>query len=373
MNIKPFLVEEWMNEYEMGATYNIAETCVDSMSLEELYEVLGEDLEKFLSDFSKKRLTYGYIEGNPLLLQGISKLYKTLDRENIITTHGAIGANHHVFFSLIEPGDEVISIMPTYQQLYSIPEAYGANVRILNLKPENNYIPDLNELSALITENTKMICINNPNNPTGALIPNYLLEEIVELAKTVEAYVLCDEVYRHLAQEYDYQNSIADIYDKGISVSGMSKVFSLAGIRLGWIGTKNDDAIAAFKSHRDYNTISCSMFDEEIGAVALSGAEKILERNREIVRKNLGILDTWMSEQEHLSYVKPEAGTTALIHYDFDIPAYEFCERLLKETGAFVTPGDAFGLHKSFRIGYACDENELRKGLKAMGDFLNTL
>jgi hypothetical protein len=126
-----------MNTWEVGAKYNIAETWVDSVSVDELFEITGEEKQKFLNDFCAQRLTYGHIEGAPAFKEGICKLYKTLDSEEIIPTHGATGANHHVFYSLISPGDRVISIMPTYQQLYSIPESYGADVQIMELKKEN--------------------------------------------------------------------------------------------------------------------------------------------------------------------------------------------------------------------------------------------
>ena len=170
MYIKPFAVEEWMNEYEVGARFNIAETCVDSVSLDELFALAGADKAQFLTDFCAKRLTYGDIVGSDALRGGICKLYKTVQPRQVVPTHGAAGANHHVFCSLIAAGDRVVSIMPTYQQLYSIPEAIGADVAIMHLKQENDYLPDLEELRALVTPETKMICINNPNNPTGALM-----------------------------------------------------------------------------------------------------------------------------------------------------------------------------------------------------------
>ena len=170
MYIKPFAVEEWMNEYEVGARFNIAETCVDSVSLDELPALAGADKAQFLTDFCAKRLTYGDIVGSDALRGGICKLYKTVQPRQVVPTHGAAGANHHVFCSLIATGDRVVSIMPTYQQLYSIPEAIGADVAIMHLKQENDYLPDLEELRALVTPETKMICINNPNNPTAALL-----------------------------------------------------------------------------------------------------------------------------------------------------------------------------------------------------------
>ena len=256
MYIKPFAVEEWMNEYEVGARFNIAETCVDSVSLDELFALAGADKAQFLTDFCAKRLTYGDIVGSDALRGGICKLYKTVQPRQVVPTHGAAGANHHVFCSLIAAGDRVVSIMPTYQQLYSIPEAIGADVAIMHLKQENDYLPDLEELRALVTPETKMICINNPNNPTGALMSEAQLQQIVEIARSVGAYILCDEVYRHLTQTDEWCPSIADLYEKGISVSSMSKVFSLAGLRMGWIATRDEAALKAFLSHRDYNLIS---------------------------------------------------------------------------------------------------------------------
>ena len=369
MYIKPFAVEEWMNEYEVGARFNIAETCVDSVSLDELFALTGEDKARFLADFSARRLTYGDIVGSDDLRGGICGLYKTVHPEEIVPTHGAAGANHHVFCSLISAGDRVVSIMPTYQQLYSIPTSIGADVAIMHLKQENDYLPDLDELRALVTPETKMICINNPNNPTGAFMSREQLEEIVEIARGVGAYILCDEVYRHLTQEDSWSESIADLYEKGISVSSMSKVFSLAGLRMGWIATHDEAALCAFLSHRDYNLISCGMFDDAVASIALRHSDAMLRRNQTIVRENLAILDAWVAAHEHFYYTKPKAGTTALVYYDYDVPSYDFCKRMYRETGAFVTPGDCFEQPHSMRIGYACDKQTLTEGLAALAAF----
>ena len=370
MKIKPFAVEEWMNAWEVGAKYNIAETCVDSISMNELFELTGEDKTEFLNRLCARRLSYGDIEGLPEFRKGVCCLYKTLNIENIVPTHGASGANHHVFYSLISPGDRVVSIMPTYQQLYSIPESYGADVQILHLSKENNYLPDLEKLRRLVTPETKMICINNPNNPTGALMSEQLLREIVEIARSADAWILCDEVYRHLSQEDGWCPSIVDLYEKGISVSSMSKVFSLAGLRLGWIATHDMSVVKSCLSHRDYNLVSCGVFDEMLAAAALKHRDKLLERSRKIVRENLQILDDWVSSEPHVSYVKPKAGTTALVYYDLDIPSYEFCEEMYKKTGAFVTPGDCFEVPHSMRIGYAYGKQDLIDGLKAISEYI---
>ena len=263
--------------------------------------------------------------------------------------------------------------MPTYQQLYSIPRSFGADVAVLPLREAEGYLPDLDELRKLVTPQTKMICINNPNNPTGALMSTELLQQIAEIARSADAWILCDEVYRHLTQEDAWCESIVDLYEKGISVSSMSKVFSLAGLRLGWIATHDADVMKACLSHRDYDLISCGMIDERIAAIALENQETLLRRSRGIVRRNLAILDAWVNSEPALHYVRPRAGTTALVYYDYPIGSYEFCERMYHETGAFVTPGDCFEEPYSMRIGYASDCQVLTEGLAAVSGFLRTL
>lgn len=280
-----------------------------------------------------------------------------------MTEHGAIGANNLVLNTIVEPGDEVIAVTPTYQQLQSIPAALGAKVKLLKLKKDNQFKPDPEELKALITRKTKLIVINNPDNPTGALMSTEELKQIVEIAKSVNAYILCDEVYRHLNQAEGYAPSIIDLYHKGISTSSMSKVFSLAGLRLGWIATHDSDLMVQIISHRDYATISCSVLDEMVATVALQNKEKILKRNRQIIQHNLKILSQWVDSQPHISWVKPQAGSTALLYYDFDLPSTEFCKQLIQDYQTLLVPGSCFGIEHSCRIGYAFESENLKNGL----------
>lgn len=373
MKIATFKVEEWMNLNETKAKYNIAETCVDSVSLDELFSLAGRGRREFFDTLSRRRMTYGAIFGAEELKAAICGLYRSAGADDVVTTHGAAGANHLALYSLVEPGDAVVSVMPTYQQLYSIPESYGAKVRILKLKREENFLPDLDRLRTLVNEKTKVICINNPNNPTGALMPEETLRGIVGIARRVGAYVICDEVYRFLTQEEGYPESIADLYEKGIAVGSMSKVFSLAGLRLGWIATRSREAMREILLHRDYDTISCGMIDEALATVALEAKEAIIARNRAIVRENLAILDEWIAKEPRFSYVKPQCGTTALLYCDVDMPSEEFCARLLAETGTFLTPGSCFDEEHCFRIGYACGKEELKEGLAKLSEFVKGL
>ncbi len=373
MKIKTFKVEQWMDKYENDAVYNLAETCIDSLSLRELLTLAGENPEEFLAGIADMRMTYSHIHGSPALLDGISSLYKKIGPSQIVPTHGAVGANNMAIMTIIEPKDNMVSVMPTYQQHYSIPESIGAEVRILQLRPENNFLPDLSELKKLVDKNTKMITINNPNNPSGSWIPSGIMEEIVEIARSVDAYILCDEVYRGISEDGSYMPSIVDLYDKGISICSMSKVFSLAGLRMGWIATRSYEVLTAARERRDYDTISCGVLDDLFASIALKNKEAIFARNRNILLKNREILDKWVQGEKHISYVRPEAGTTALLYYDFDIPSKEFCIELMNKTGIMFTPGECFELEGCVRIGYAFDSKKLEDGLNKFSEYLATL
>lgn len=370
MKIKTFKVERWMNDYEEQAVYNLGETCIDSMTIRELLEICGYDPAEYMTALADTRLTYGHIFGSPELKSGIAALYEKIAPEQVLPCHGATGANALVLETLIDSADNMVSVMPTYQQHYSIPEAIGAEVRILQLTKENNYLPDISELKTLVDRNTKMITVNNPNNPTGSWIPRDVMEQIVEIAKSADAYLLCDEVYRGISEDGSYMYSVTDLYEKAISVGSMSKIFSLAGLRMGWIATRDMDALEQFMDRRDYNTISCGVIDDKLACIALANSDKIFERNRKILNTNRAILDKWINETEGVRYKKPEAGTTSLVYYDNDIPSYELCVRLIKEKGLLLTPGSCFEEEGAVRLSYAFDSKLLRKGLDIFAEFL---
>ncbi len=374
MDIKTFKVERWMNEYEEDCTYNLAETCIDSLTVRELTEMAGLDTAAFMDELADTRLTYGHIFGSPELLDGIAGLYGPLVKpEHVVPMHGAIGANNHVIMALIDPSDNMVSVMPTYQQHYSIPESIGAEVRILNLNLENHFLPDIDKLKELVDENTKMITMNSPNNPSGSLIPKDVMEQVIEVARSVGAYVLCDEVYRGISEDGSYMYSVVDLYEKGISVGSMSKSWSMAGVRLGWIVTRDMDLIHRFHERRDYDTISCAVIDDKLAALALANKDKIIERNRAILLKNRRILDDWVNATPEVYYQRPVAGTTALVYYKKDIPSRELCDKLMKSKGVLFTPGECFEMEGAVRIGYAFDSKMLQKGLDLFTEFLHEI
>lgn len=372
MKIRPFGVEQWMNDWENNCKYNLAETCVESLTMQQLLDMTGKPRE-VLDDMLNIKMTYGHITGSQRLRQLISEQYSKQSAENILITHGAIGANALIYETLVEPGDTIISVLPTYQQHYSIPASYGANVRILALREENNFLPDPEELKSLIDAKTKLIAINNPNNPSGSLMDETLLKEIVEVARAADAWLLCDEVYRGTNQEGDgYGPAIADLYEKGISTASMSKSYSLAGLRLGWIAGPHS-LLKEVEIHRDYTTISVGVLDDYFASLALENRDKILARNHKILRDNLQVLDAWVNSEPLISYVRPRAGTTALLKYELPISSREFCIRLLERYGVMFTPGEAMDMEGYVRIGFANNSEVLKQGLPLVSCFIKEL
>lgn len=367
MRIDNFKLEEWMNFYSLGAKYDLTSTCIAPLSVKELLALI-----KFngMVEVFDEKLDYGEITGSVRLKKAISALYTNINLENITVTHGAIGANQLVFESLLEKGDEVLSIVPTYQQHYSIPKALGANVNLLFLKEENKWLPNLRELENSITSKTKLICLNNPNNPTGSVIPDDMLERIVEIAKSRNAWILSDEVYRGLNMVGSpYSKSIADLYNKGISVGSMSKAYSLAGLRVGWVCAR-EDLIAEINKHRQYNTISISILDDYFSALALENHVCILNRNLKIMKTGMEILNNWLNDEIYVKTNLPQGGTTALLRYKKDIPSRVLCKELYQKSNVAILPAETMDMEGFVRVGFCVQPEILEHGLKEFSKIL---
>ena len=367
MKIDDFLVERWMNVYEHDVEINLAETCVQPFTLKEYLDFV--DKPNFFKDFQNEKLTYGYIEGHPKLRAGISEIYKDVKPDNVLITGGAIEANFNSFYSLIEPGDTVISVFPTYQQLFSVPKSFLANVKFLRLTPEKKWLPDIDELNELVDKKTKMIILNNPNNPCGSLINISTMKAVCEIAKDVDAYVHCDEAYMGLYITKDRTPSILDLYEKGISVGSFSKPLSLTGLRLGWIAS-NDEVIHHCMLHRDYTTISKSMIDEALATLAIPHLDKILTRNNRIIRENHTILENWIKKESNFSWVAPTAGSVGFMRHHLDVSAEKLCLGLIKKKSTFLVPGDCFNHPNHVRIGYGNNKDTIKEGLRRISEYL---
>ncbi|KAB8075357.1 pyridoxal phosphate-dependent transferase [Aspergillus leporis] len=391
VRIKAFAVEQWMDDYENDAKYNLAETCCASISLNDLLSLSGQQTN--VIDYTQKQV-YGAIRGSKILRSNIAKLFSTeasvpLPADNVLVTNGAIQANFLALYTNVGPGDHVICHYPTYQQLYSVPESFGAEVDLWRSKEDAGWQLGLEDLKSLIRPNTKLIILNNPQNPTGAVLKREILQGIVDIAREHDIMIHSDEVYRPLFHSLnpDQQENPPSIlslgYDKVIATGSMSKAFSLAGIRLGWIVSRSPEIIETCASTRDYTIISVGQLDDSVAAFALSSptVNNLLERNIQLARQNLATLDTFIKDFEWaIEWTRPQAGTTAFIKFvnreGKAIDDVVFCQQLQKRTGVMFVPGSqCFGGGTDFkgyvRVGYVQEHQVMVDGLQALREFLH--
>ncbi|KAJ5923681.1 aspartate aminotransferase [Penicillium verhagenii] len=382
VHVKPFALDNW-------------DTCVDPLSLNELSQFQASDSSASPINTSSAIL-YGGVTGSPSLRDNILSLY-TKDvtdpaKELSLTlTQGAISANFLILDTLLGPGDHVVCQYPIYQQLYDVPRRAGAEVSLWRSREERGWIPDPAELSSLVRENTKMIIINNPNNPTGALIPSEVLEEIVSFAEKRNIIILSDEVFRPLFHGPPRENppsiiSFARRYKRIIATSSLSKSYSLPGIRVGWVISPSADLVHPVVMARDYTSISVSQIDVEIAAYTLDTQvrERVLQRSLSICERNLSALEKFVaSHRDQMRWVKPtgaSAGFVQVVDTDSGAPVDDkvYCEKLVQETGLLIVPGGAtFGTEDEMdfkgylRVGFVCSPERFEQALAIWDAYLN--
>jgi aspartate/methionine/tyrosine aminotransferase len=362
MKIEPFGVERWIGKYEWKVPYDLAETSILPLTVRELLDLAGTDAEAAILDL---RLDYGENPGSQQLREELAREHSVPSAENVLITHGAIEANALVYLALLEPGDNVIAMVPTYQQLYELPRFLGAKVYHWKLEAENHYRPDLELLQHLLENRAKLLILNSPNNPTGAALNTDELRQIARLAESNGTWVVSDEVYRGIAYDGEpVSPPLTELSRRAITVGSMSKVYALPGLRLGWIvGPK--EVIEACLRFRDYLTISAPKISDALALLALRHRRTLLERNRRLMERNRAILLDWAARMEpRISVVPPKGGTTAFVGYDLDLPSEELGRILAEEHGVLVVPGACFGVERHFRLGYGCTTDVLIEGLQ---------
>ncbi|CCC71292.1 hypothetical protein NCAS_0G04050 [Naumovozyma castellii] len=361
-----FGVEQFMDKYEEGIQHNLGETCCFSISLGELAKLSGNTFELD----QDLQLTYGSIKGSDKLRSLIASMYgPEFNKDNVLVTNGAIAANFLIYYTLVGPGDHVICVDPTYAQLYSVPKMFGAEVSLLKLQKEDGFIPNIETLKKMIKSNTKLIIINNPNNPLGSAISTETLNDICQLCEENNIYLHCDEVYKPIFHSMPEGKSVplsgCQLYDKAITTGSMSKAFSCAGLRLGWLISKDTQMLRDAASRRDYNTISVGMVDDKIAQYVLENREPLLKRNFELCLDNLQLLNSFIQEsQGRFEYVcKPEAGTVCLLKLNGISDSMAFGKFIAEEYKILAVPGEAFGIPGTLRIGYGNSKKDLLEGL----------
>ena len=331
--------------------YLLCASDVEPLSLHELL-ALADDETRDLWD----SLVLGYTEtlGAPLLRREIAGIYETLEPDDVIAVVGASEALFVLFSALIRPGDHVVALWPAYQSLYDLARAQGAEVELVELRPEDGWALDLDRIAAALRPTTRAIVVNLPHNPTGMLPSAADLAALVELAERHGATLVCDEVYRGLEQDpADRLPAAADLSASAVSVGVLSKTYALAGLRVGWLATRDRELLDAVSQVRDYTSLCSPAPSEVLGMIALRAADALVERSRAIAA-NLPLVDELMAEHaEKLDWVRPSAGSIGFPRYRGDEGIDAFNERLVAEQGVLLLPGRVYGYGDGrFRLGF---------------------
>jgi aspartate/methionine/tyrosine aminotransferase len=351
MLIRPFKLERYFAEYEFKVKYLLSPSDCEGLSLEEL---LGMASPESLLLWQRLKLGYTESPGHPLLRAEVSGLYRSIPAEQVM-----IAAPEEAIFiamqTLLAPGDHVVAISPAYQSLHEIARSIGCRLTPWTVELNGGgWQLDLNRLEKSLTRRTRLLVINFPHNPTGYLPSREELDAILQLARKRGLYVFSDEMYRLLEYASDKRlQPVCDLYEKGISLSGLSKAFALPGLRVGWLATQDISLVERWLAFKDYTTICNSAPSEILGIIALRAREPILGRNCGIIQENLGVAEGFFARHgDKFAWTRPMAGSIAFPRWLGRGSVESFCQELLDQQGVMIVPGSLFdypGNH--FRIG----------------------
>jgi aspartate/methionine/tyrosine aminotransferase len=367
MKIDYFKMERMQSQYEFAVEYNLSESGVHPLSFREL---LPQDQ---WEEILETPLGYLQTNGTAELRGKVCALYPGSKIDDVLITTGSVEANYLLAWSQIEPGDEVLFMIPNYMQLWGLMRAFGANVKTFALKEDLDWNPDLDELKKLVTPKTKIICVTNPDNPTGSRMSREAQDAILSLAEENDAWVFADEVYQGAELDGRITPSFWGRYDKVVVSNGLSKAYGLPGLRMGWMVGPEGFAHRVWPYH-DYTTISISAVSDRLARVALTQEmrSKILDRTRTILNENIGVLTSWLEKQEGLfRYIPPEAGAIVFPRYTLDINSTELADRIRETKSVLICPGDHFGMDSYIRIGYGEKKEKLLKALDLIEETLH--
>ena len=376
MNYETFELERWMTRWELEVSHDICESGIKPFSLEEVLSLLPEERASQLEE-TIRTVPLGYSEarGTIELRTALSQTYTDTSPEEIFVTTGAIEANFLLFNVLVQPGDHVIVVDPAYQQLQSVPRALGAEVELLSVVHDDGYHYDLDQLRAMVRPTTRLIVVNTPHNPTGAMLSDAQIDELIEIARENDSWILSDEAYRWIEHPGGEKipAPIRGRYEKGSSVGTGSKPFGVPGLRIGWFAAPADIAQAAW-SVRDYVSLSPGKLSDIITTSIVEHRDALLARNAAIIGENLRTANAWFADHSDLvAWIPPRAGLLAMMSYTADIDSTTLGNRLAGEAGVMLAPGDAFGMPGRLRIGIGQDPTIFREGLERTSDFLKKL
>jgi aspartate/methionine/tyrosine aminotransferase len=369
VRFRDFKLERYFGEREFSAKILLGSSDPESMRLADLLALADEDGRERWDE-----LWLGYTEspGLPALREAVAGQFASCGPEDILVFSAPEEAIFHVAAAVLDPGDHMVGITPAYQSSYEIPRTMGAEITLVPLRPERDWALDVDELAAAVTSQTKLIYVNFPHNPTGAMISPLDQRRIVELADSCGAYLFSDEVYRGL--EFDPSCRLpaaTDLYPRAISLGGLSKAYGLPGVRLGWTACRDAKLNQRMLAAKDFTTICSAAPSEVLALIAVRATDRLVARSLAGITHHLGLAAEFMARRpDAVRWVRPLAGSVSFPELLLDVPVAAFCERLLAAHGVLLVPGEMFectGNH--FRLGLG--RASFPAGLAILGEFLD--
>lgn len=362
-----FELEQYLLKNEYKATHSLCSSGLESMGLSELLALSDSDV---LSRWNSQDLNYSQPLGQEYLREEISRQYLTITQEQVCVFAGAAEAILCTLQGLLQSEEHVVVVTPCYQSLETVPASTCDITRVM-LDESNEWQLNLNSVKAALKPNTKLIVMNFPNNPTGAIPDKETMAALIEMARCRGIYIFSDEVYRLM--ELDPANrlpAICDWYERGISVSSMSKPYGLPGLRIGWLATRAPEVIDSAVNIKHYTSICPNSAGEILAFAALRNQTTILERNLRIMRANLVLMEHFFKRvQDECDWVTPKGGCLGFVRLLNSESAENFATRLLDERGVLVLAGNLYGDYSNrFRIGFG--RKDTKDGLAKLESFL---
>jgi aspartate/methionine/tyrosine aminotransferase len=360
-----FALERLQSTYENQVAFNLSESGVHPLTLGELIEDPAAR-EALLAE----SLRYTQTNGTPPLRAAIAAFYPGATSDHVQVTNGGAEANFITTWNLIEPGDEVVMMVPNFMQAWGLARAFGAVAKPWPLvSSDAGWCLDLDGLERLVSPRTRLIAICNPNNPTGARFEAGDLDRIAAIADRYGSWILSDEIYRGAERDGRETPTIWGRSERVLVTSGLSKAYGLPGLRIGWI-VGPPARIESMWSYHDYTTIAPGALSDALARRALEPArrERLLARTRGILNRNYPIVAGWLRDQAGFSHAPPDAGAIVYARYRHPINSTELVTRLRLEKSLLIVPGDHFGMDGYLRLGFGDEPEQLRKALERLGE-----
>jgi aspartate/methionine/tyrosine aminotransferase len=372
MKLEQFAMERMQSTFENLVDFNLSESGVHPLTPRELLE---DDNLGFVLD---QPLVYTQSNGTIELRSLIAAMYPGATIDHVEVTNGGSEANYLSVWRLVEPGDEIVLLVPNYMQTWGLARAFGGVVHQWPLVEDTaarRWRPDLEQLNDLVTKRTRLIIICTPNNPTGGALTASELDAIAAIADRHGCWVMSDEVYRGAELVDEETPSMWGRYERVIVTSGLSKAYGLPGLRIGWI-VAPASFVASTWSYHDYTTIAPGALSDRLARVALNPERRpaILARTRRIVRENLPVIERWLAAHDPMfTWIRPRAGAIVYVRYNYGINSTELVTRLRDEKSVLIVPGDHFGMDGYLRLGFGERPDYLRQGLDRLHALLSSL